>query len=122
MGEDLYAHWEIKIDGVWHNWSAMRFTRNYALHYALNGYSKEGLPDDVTLITRLHSQILGDNYGFSWMNIDELEKAIADVEVKESRELALRELGRILCMNYDEFKSNQPQDVEDVRFIYWYNF
>lgn len=85
MGCDIHMHFEVKIAGVWHHYSAPRVQRSYALFTRMAGVQSvsgvepiaepRGLPDDISFLTKLAYEYDGDDgHSHSWLSGKEIEE------------------------------------------------
>lgn len=141
MGTDIRAFTEVKINGVWHNYTKLAVDRNYALFARLADVRNEtepriepideprGLPEDVSFIVRFIHQKDNGRHSTSWLSILE----IADLEKwgftqgwkKRYHESWLTiQIGYLFNNTYSswiDYPENRPIGVLDVRIVFWFD-
>lgn len=143
MGCDIHLHIEIKIDGQWHHYGTPHIQRSYKLFGKMAGVrcdnpnvaiiQPRGIPDDITLITRIEWED-GESYHHpSWFG----GKEIAELEdwlneqggQREELDLEWNILNTFLFGNsfagpykyYQNKAKLGKHTLEDVRFIFWFD-
>lgn len=149
MGCDIHLHSEVKRNGKWRHHSEAKIERNYALFAKMANVRNwaganpqivpisqpKGLPEDVTELTKLHSEKCGiDGHSHSWLNareISELHKWLRDESIP--KEWFGEDAWRFECDNFPYFMGNHlngfidyPEDwegygVEDVRYVFFFD-
>jgi hypothetical protein len=136
MGCDIHLHTEVKIDGVWHHYSAPNVDRNYSLFWKMAGVRGRGtddfepiarprcLPADVTAITRIDASRM-DGHSHSWLSAAEIQQLEDWVESRgwdRDHCWFTKNWGRLFGGSYSGF-TKYPNDrcVDDVRFVFWFD-
>ena len=143
MGCDIHMHAEVKIRGEWHYYGEIELDRNYAMFTYLANVRPErereddfepiseprGLPDDITFMTRFYAEeVWGvDGHSHSWINSDEIAEYEAFLDRKGwlFPEDQFSPITGYLFGNYwgpfKEYPHDYPDDLEDVRFVFWFD-
>lgn len=142
MGCDIHLHSEIRINGVWHHYDIAHIRRNYDLFVLMAGvraYSSDietisqprGLPDDVTFVTKFDSDVVWgpDGHSHSWLSSEEVPKLFKFVKEQGThRNSGLfwehDETGYLFGNGYAEFKeypNDYPKELEDYRWVFWFD-
>lgn len=141
MGCDIHLHIELKIDGRWHHYGAPDVARNYELFGKLAGVRNtevtpisppKGLPGDLTLITQLSYAVWKpDAHSMSWLGTDEimqLEDWCYRKQAESWSDWALElsvihtYLGGSTFTGWKKYPADgNPFNVEDVRFVFWFD-
>jgi len=141
MGCDIHLHIEVKISGKWEHWAAPTVSRYYPL-FALMGNirnsngikalsNKRGLPEDITEVTRFVSKCEA-GHGHSWLNSEEISVLTDRID-----KLARPEIRNYFCFEQEFLHSSwflgnsfasfhkqtatYPKEIEDVRFVFWFD-
>ena len=144
MGFDIKAHIEVKIGGEWHHYSCPSIPRNYQLFDFLGGdwsnhikggrgsrdkFILKGLPSDISVVTQVaYNKDEGGLFDPSWITIDELNTVIEQFPELSSFNFNLppqlwNPLGYLFDNSVESFwkyRSDYPQEVEDVRMVFWF--
>lgn len=139
MGCDIHLHQEVKINGVWHHYGHPDIDRDYPLFSKMAGVRPQpgidpispprGLPDDVTVLTRLDSDDWC-GYSHSWLSAEEIATlfAYAANEIWQTAGWFHTQFGELFDCNWGDFWRYQGQDhgellraIEDVRFVFWFD-
>lgn len=145
MGCDIHLHTEVKIGGVWHHYSAPNVDRNYAVFTKManvrnHNHEMEivplsdgrGIPFDASMVTWIdcrHDQ--EDWHSHSWLSkteIIQLCEWIEDVlKLHGNRWQWYQEnFGTFFGTYWRYMKTNEecdgiPPEVEDVRWVFWFD-
>lgn len=143
MGCDIHAHVEIKIDGEWLHYSPANIRRNYLAFARMANVRNpfgtvvpvsmpRGLPDDISLVTKLHRDIYGvDGHSDSWFSHDEYVSLID--WLNEELDPPTNSLGWMysflgnawLFGNTVYFWKKRPEIypecIQDVRLVFWFD-
>lgn len=144
MGCDIHLHIEVKITGEWRHWAQPDVQRDYMLFAKMadirNNYGitpiaqPKGMPEKVSFVTDFECKRWDvDGHAHSWLDISEIKQLAEYVENELAKEYSqdwysfeyhtLR--GSYLCGNpyagILEYPSNYPKEIEDVRFIFWFD-
>jgi len=140
MGCDIHLHTEIKVDGVWYHYNTANMRRDYELFGFLAGvrYGPEndtslaadrGLPADVSFVTKLISDDWGcDAHSHSFL--DAAEIVILEQWIKENRTSPDKyawpeqQWGYLFGNSWGDFTkypNERPKNIEDVRFVFWFD-
>jgi hypothetical protein len=142
MGCDIHLHIEIKVAGHWHHYNHPGVPRNYELFSLMGGVrnplpdqegyiepvaSFRGIPDDVTFTTKLDYVHWGmDAHSASYLLTDEVIKVCKWLVKNEpKRFLAPSEYFCFLFGNrfnsFREYRSEYPKEIEEFRFVFWFD-
>lgn len=138
MVTSIHVHTEIKVKGEWHHYSFARLKRSYRLFTKMAGVFEikgiepialpKGLPKDISIVTKISRQRYGEGdaiHGDSWLNareIAEIEKwynTITDSDFDSSEQL-----GWCFHCSFGEFieyPNNFPKEIEDLRWVFWFD-
>ncbi len=138
MGCDIHLHTEVKLNGRWEHYGAPSITRQYDLFTLMAGVREasgveaisepRGLPEDCTYVTKFDSEKWGvDGHSHSYLTAEELvvvEEFMHEKLGKEFWRLERDEWGYLFGNGWSSFKkypSDQPEGLEDVRFVFWFD-
>ena len=144
MGCDIHLHIELKIDDVWHHFGAPSVRRDYHLFEKLAGVRgsesvaitpPKGLPSDCSLITQKAAEYWEeDGHSTSWLGVDEimiLEDWLGSLPTSDNAQFMHNDLEYSILHTYLQGNSftgwkrypedDRPYDVEDVRFVFWFD-
>lgn len=137
MGTDVHAHFEIKVDGEWLHYSQPRIKRNYELFEKMAGVRGDikkaiapirGLPKDDSKTVYLDNKHWdSDGYGHSWFNSHEVKELIKfheNQKIGNAFKIELDEWGFLYGNGWGEFneyRNEYPDWVEDFRLIFWFD-
>lgn len=142
MGCDIHLHTEIKVGGRWLHYGAPEIGRHYGLftrmanvrshHSDIKPISyPRGLPDDISETTQWEADRWGvDGRSHSYLRSDELpglRQWAKDYGLKGKHGSGcwFDDTFGFLCGNtFDGFVThpeNSPPDLEDVRFVFWFD-
>ena len=130
MGTDIHCHAEIKVDREWHHYSEVPIERDYVLFGFLAGircdeqaFPVRGLPADLSVVTRLEADRWDcDGHTHSLIDIKEITRTI----LKFPKMFAKYYGGSkyLFGNGFENFLVNRdeyPQDIEDVRWVFWFD-
>lgn len=139
MGCDIHLHSEIMVNGVWHHHNKAQIERSYLLFSKMANVRNEGevdpitlpkgLPENVTFSTNLYLQKSPEDYhSHSWLNAEEIKELFQWFDEQtnpffERRRMNLM-FGYLFGGSFGDFlrfKSDFPEYVEDIRFIFWFD-
>ena len=135
MGCDIHLHVEIMVKGEWLHYNHPHLGRDYALFgkmAGVRGWSEpiaepRGLPADATKTTRLDYQHYGtDAHTPSWLNMREIAR-LERWFTKENPDAYFEEnWGYLFGNGFAGFLTTDdpdayPQELEDVRFVFWFD-
>jgi hypothetical protein len=138
MGCDIHLHTEVKIGGTWHHYSERSVSRNYDLFALMAGVRNrtgitpisdpKGLPDDMSFMTRFAARWWQvDGHSHSWLGAEEIHKLYELIQDKVDLS---RDFGYCFggyWSGFHEYRNNLeegcgiPNEVEDVRFVFWFD-
>lgn len=144
MGCDIHLHIEVKIAGEWRHWAAPGIDRDYMLFAKMAGVRNhwrikpiaepKGMPDNLTFVTDFECKREGlDGHSHSWLDIHEIEQLAKYVEetLKEEQGGSWLSIehhilkGSYLCGNSFagllKYPEDSPKEIEDVRFVFWFD-
>ena len=140
MGCDIHAHFEIKLNGKWEHYSHPRIKRRYGLFTKIAGVRNcgdeiepisepKGLPDALSVVTRFEADRIGpDGHSHTWLDAEELATMMEWTDDNaadgEKWRFELEELGYCCGNGWDSFKKHAedwPFDIEDIRFVCWFD-
>ena len=135
MGCDIHVHFEIKLNGKWEHYSQPRIRRNYELFGKIAGarasdikpiHSPRGLPADCSIMTKFCSDTWGvDGHTHGWLDATEIMKIMFFHEhITKNKMIAHEEWGYLFgggWNNFLEFRQSYPEEIEDIRMIFWFD-
>lgn len=142
MGCDIHLHTEVKIDGVWHHYSAPSIDRNYSIFAKMAGVRKtepspiaqpRGLPADSTFLTRFdYEREAGDAHTPSWLGAKEIEELVDWVDETFPSTSCLdwesMNIGYFFgnsFQGFSKYPSNytvgMKRKIDDVRWVFWFD-
>jgi hypothetical protein len=145
MGCDIHMHVEVKINNTWHHFSAQHVGRNYDLFDRLSnvrGNDYEGIardrdiPEDASMITKLMYRRDGDDaHTPGYITSEEIKTFLpvwnSKTKQYESELPTFRndDLDYFFGNGYQEWYEHVkgtgdsciPEEVEDFRFVFWYD-
>ena len=142
MGCDIHMHVEVKIDNQWHYYGELHIRRHYALFDRLShvrGYNYEGIaknrgiPTDASAVTRVHFNSWGqDAHSEGYLTSEEIKDFIPIWNSQTRRYdhpqnlpfFYAEDLRYFFGNGYDNWyseKENIPEEIQDFRFIFWYD-
>lgn len=132
MGCDIHIYAEVKIGSTWHHYGEVECDRDYELFEKIAGVRGDvsesiaeprGVPQDATFMTRVHETREGeDAHTKTWLGADEIA-AVAkwDKERAFARRPWKGYLFGNLFESFREYPSDYPPEVEDLRFVIWFD-
>lgn len=133
MGCDIHLHVEIKVDSVWHHYNHPNVDRSYDLFRKMAGIrpsedgptpiaEPRGLPVDISFITEM-DVCDRDGYSHSWLGPSEIKKVTEWFEsIYGCRHppifgylFGFRIYARL------DVPETKPQEIEDVRIVFWFD-
>lgn len=137
MGCDIHAHFEIKVNGEWVHYSKPNIKRNYRLFTKMAGVRDtkdvypisppKGLPGDISKVTALENKWWGnDGYSHSWLDKNEIREVIRwHKQISEPFWMVSYEQWGYLHGNtwdyFDEYREDYPDEIEDIRLVFWFD-
>ena len=140
MGCDIHLHTEIKIASTWHHYgspSCRRLYRVFAKMADVRNYegdeplaSPRGLPEDCSVVTLIDYRGWGDDaHSASWLDADEIVALYNWIDGETDKGalsffLQGSDFGYLFGDRFDSFRlrpDEQPDEVEDVRFVFWFD-
>jgi|APSaa5957512535_1039671.scaffolds.fasta_scaffold286274_2 hypothetical protein len=135
MGCDIHLHTEAKINGKWEHFNAANMDRNYALFDYMAGVrpdgkttaisSPRGLPSDPSLVTALDAKTWGgDGHSHSWLGAAEIVALEEWLRLNCDDMFPERQWGYLFGNSWGGFSrwpDERPKEVEDVRFVFWFD-
>ena len=137
MGCDIHAYFEIKVNGKWLLYDQPNIERNYQLFSKMAGVRGDedplsvpkGFPTDASEVVTLEYNWWGtDGHTHSWFNADEISKIIKYHESIVPKENLFRvsfEQWFYLYGNewehFRESRSEYPEEIEDIRLVFWFD-
>ena len=144
MGCDIHFHIEIKVDGIWHHYARPNIIRNYLLFSLLAGVRNstnltpisepKGIPSNITRVTEIDLEYWSnDGHNHSWLSSDEiviLEERWGLLAKEYNIPWVDSDLEMVILSTYffgnsfagfKKHPEDNPKEVEDVRFIFWFD-
>lgn len=139
MGCDIHLFKEIKINGEWQYFGEADIQPNYHLFAYLANVrnydninsiaANRGIPMDISVITQCHLERWQyDGHSHSFLKADEMEflENFLNIQNKNSRRHYCPEdtLGTLFgspWSNFWKYPNKRKYDIEDVRFIFWFD-
>jgi hypothetical protein len=138
MGCDIHFHAEVKINGIWHHYAQKDVDRNYALFAKMANVRNQdleiepisdakGLPEDLSFLTNFFYQREKiDAHSESWLSAEEIailgewiKGQIWGANFRESQDF-----GWLFGNSWSSFlryREDYPNEVEDIRFVFWFD-
>lgn len=129
MGCDIHAFAEIKLNGKWHNYSALEIDRNYLLFAKLAGvrdHLKEvehiaepkGMPDCPSEVVQMECDKWGtDGHSHSWLSSQEIE-TLKEWLIEHNKTSPYK---IDLSLPYHIQYTDELENIEDVRLVFWFD-
>ena len=137
MGCDIHIHTEVKINGEWHHYSIPDVSRNYHLFAKMVGVRNynntidpisppKGIPQDATFLTKYDAEAWGiDGHSHSYLVPNEIQELNDFVKDDMDTNLFFLEgvFGYLFgnSWNLTTSPNDSRKDVEDFRFIFWFD-
>ncbi len=139
MGADIHAHFEIKVAGEWLHYSQPNIQRDYRLFTKMAGVrcidevepisKPRGLPSgQISKTTALEARWWGsDGHSHSWLNAKEIAEVIKfhlslpDVESWRISHFQWFYLNGNDWESFLEYPKDYPEEIEDIRLIFWFD-
>lgn len=138
MGRDIELHTEIKVNGVWHHYSKPRLDRSEGLWDYLKEHpevAQRDLPEDATFTTvfcHYAEEIVAHDE--TYLNAAEIAELDDWVEAHHRMQPKLPGASFHPKLDYlfgnswagfhkwpDERTTSYPAEIEDIRFILWFD-
>ncbi len=129
MGCDIHSHVEVKIAGQWHHYSTPPLQRDYTLFERICGVRGEpenaiaiprGLPENLSIVTAVcYAKEKPDAHSCTWLDRRELCDLI-DWE-NSRRSFPHHQFGYLTGNSFHLHPGSNPPEIEDVRFICWFD-
>jgi len=138
MGCDISPHFEVKVDGKWYHHSVPHFERSYKLFTKMANVrtvagvkpisEPRGLPDDVSVITRIESDY-EEGHSHSWLDAKEISElydfhmSLCDND-HERIHTGIYEWWYLCGNGWECFSledGNYPSRYEDIRLVFWFD-
>lgn len=143
MGCDIHLHTEVKIDGVWHHYGVGNVNRNYEAFAKMAACGRRsdiaplapnrGIPRDATVLTKFDAAHWeGSSHSHSWLNAEEIlafhewceEQPWGRDKEHTWRDWEVMNVGYFFDNTWygvAKWPGNDPEGVEDVRWIFWFD-
>ena len=137
MGCDIHLHIEVKIKGQWYNYNHPRIDRDYDLFAKMANVRNDGeiipisepkgLPDDAAFVTKFHSDRWGIGaHSRSWLGQSEIQGLFNWIHVHMKVDISIEYdiFGYLFGNGLTDLKENPedyPDELEDVRFVFWFD-
>jgi hypothetical protein len=141
MGCDIHLHIEIKIESKWHHYNHPNVNRNYHLfskmanvrnypEYNIKPISEpKGFPEDATFTTKFDYENWGnDAHSPSWLDkhdIELLEYWFNQHQIERHSFEFNKQFGYLFGNDFSSINDKEddciPKDIEDVRFVFWFD-
>ena len=141
MGCDIHVHTEVKIDDRWHHYSVRHFERDYRIFAKMASVRNDnrgiipivmprGLPDDISFLTQFNSALWGeDGHSHSWLGAEEIcWLAEYGENLNPDRFWESSQFGYVFgnyFSTFHEYKGQEnsgiPEQLQDVRFVFWFD-
>ncbi len=135
---DIHLHIEVKIDGQWEHYAAPSVTRHYACFSKMAGVRNadndivpisepKGMPDGVSNITAFSCEHWdGDGHSHSWLDAKEISEFSKWFD--ETAQSCFYSMENWLStylegngMDLIEYPDENPEYIEDIRFVFWFD-
>lgn len=136
MGCDIHLHTEVKIGGAWHHYSHPFVAPDYALFAKMMAFDPlsdgRGIPDDATLVTRIDfAHWSEEEHSASWLSSAEIVQLCEWREHDEDDSWDRHKWYRLnfgmffetywSLIHNEEENRHIPPEVEDVRWVFWFD-
>ena len=142
MGCDIEVHTEVLIDRAWHHYSTAAFDRNYQLFTKMAGVRSQpewgikpivppkGLPMNLSAITKIAVKCKGYAHSHSWFGAKEIaltEKWLMENATTPSgaafpsSSIKLGWLFGGTFGGFEKYRSDYPREIQDVRWVFWFD-
>lgn len=142
MGCSIHLHEEIKVNGEWYHYGSPSVKRDYEVFAKMAGIRRndiepisepKGMPDDATLLTQLDFEKYGQSlHDASWLGAEEIselydwmkENGILEHSLKFIEEDYFDYLYGNAFSAFHEYGhrgSSIPEEIEDVRFVFFFD-
>lgn len=135
MATSIHAHAEIKIGKKWHHHSRFKIGECYSLFNKVAGIRREdylgtpivepkGIPEGLTKITQMYlDRLHEDAHTHTWFNSSEIDEFMKWLTKDGGYDYMLDTFGYVFGQYWIGFLENEykPKDIEDVRFIFWFD-
>ncbi len=135
MGCDIHAHFEVKINGKWEHYSVPNIVRCYGLFEKMAGVRGDiknaivppkGVPDNLSVITALDLEMWDcDAHTRSWLDCDEIAEVINfHKNLTNDFFIELNEWGFLFRNSFgglNKYRGDYPEEIEDVRLVFWFD-
>jgi len=137
MGWDIHAHFEIKLNGKWEHYSHPRIQRHYRLFHRIAGVRPsrsfeedpislpKGLPFDMSVTVALCAKHwIADGHTWTWLSAKEIKMLMETPFIKKDWEFEHKEVGYLFGNGWGSWFENPkpyPKEIEDIRFICWFD-
>ena len=132
MGCDIHLHIEVKMDGKWHHYNHPDVGGNYALFGLMAGvrgssslFPVRGLPTDATEIVKFDAKCWEtDGHTHSYLNGKEIIKLIIAMRKLFIEWKAYKCFGHLFGNDFQDFyiyPGDYPPEIQDFRFIFWFD-
>lgn len=148
MGCDIHIHMEIKVKGKWEHYSHIYAERSYRIFGKLANvrisndehFPIKDLPEDCSLITNIDWKYgEGDNHTPSYLTSEELSDLYNWMQSEWEHIPDDQRGGYILTFdfeywflrhsylfgnsytNFNKYRNEYPEEIEDIRMIFWFD-
>lgn len=137
MGCDIHLHTEVKINGIWHHYTAPSMDRNYQLFGKMAGVrgseppvsEPKGLPSDMSTLTAFcYADWESDAHNMSWLNAEEINQVCQWANERFKSEgvwdWETDQIGYLFgnsWSGYTRYPGDRPEGLEDIRWIFWFD-
>lgn len=139
MGQDIHCYGEIRIDGLWHNYLRGNFRRNYSVFSKMGSerdpeikpiVEQKGLPEDCGKIAKIaYEDMAVDFHHMSWFDLNEINQlwdycaGLQQSKVLPDNYLfyAMGWLFGNYWQDFAKYRSNYPQEIEQIRWVFWFD-
>lgn len=137
MGCDIHPHIEIKIDDKWEHYSVPRIKRRYSLFEKIAGVRgnvmnaitpPRGVPHDMSRVTQIcWDKESNDAHTPTYLNKEEFLQMIewandpTNTQQEWAGQFEHEEIGYLTGNSFNLYDGSCPPQVQDVRFICWFD-
>lgn len=147
MGCDIHMIQEVKINGMWHSYSIPNINRNYELFSVLIDnhprtrtnfiecpikIPERGISSDLSIVSKLiWKSWIDDAHSITYINAEEIHylmKFLTDHKVPIFGENYYYNEGLVFGFLFGDYfsnfytdKSSFPIELEDIRWVYWFD-
>lgn len=141
MGCDIHLHIEVRVDGSWEHYAHPNIERYYQMFSRMAGVRQcdgipalsppRGMPDNPSFMTKFDCDHEGiDGHSHSWLNATEIKVLEDEFDAggqwcpKNNNLWWHQQFGFLFGSSFGHlhnYPDSYPKEVEDVRFVFWFD-